>query len=65
MVTPRDDVAAAVGRFGWYGGLGTAWYSDPREQMVTILLTQRAWTSPIPPPVCVDFRTAAYGTIDD
>ena len=46
-VTRRDDVAGSVGRFGWDGGLGTSWYSDPREAMVTILMTQRAWTSPV------------------
>jgi CubicO group peptidase (beta-lactamase class C family) len=65
VVTRRDDLASSVGKFGWDGGLGTSWYSDPREGMVTILLTQRAWTSPAPPPVCVDFWTAAYEAIDD
>ncbi len=65
VVTRRDDVAAVPGRFGWDGGLGTSWYSDPREDMVTILMTQRAWTSPSPPDVCLDFWTSAYQTIDD
>ena len=65
MVTRRDDVAAVPGRFGWDGGLGTSWYSDPREDMVTILMTQRAWTSPSPPDVCLDFWTSAYQAIDD
>jgi hypothetical protein len=45
--------------------LGTLWNSDPREEMVTILMTQRAWTSPIPPDVCLDFATLAYQAIDD
>jgi CubicO group peptidase (beta-lactamase class C family) len=65
VVTRRDDVAAVPGRFGWDGGLGTSWYSDPREDMVTILMTQRAWTSPSPPDVCLDFWTSAYQAIDD
>lgn len=65
IVTRRDDVAGPVGRFGWDGGLGTSWYSDPREDMVTILMTQRAWTSPSPPCVCLDFWTSAYQAIDD
>jgi CubicO group peptidase (beta-lactamase class C family) len=65
MVTRRDDVAAVPGRYGWDGGLGTSWYSDPREEMVGILMTQRAWTSPSPPDVCLDFWTSAYQTIDD
>ncbi len=65
MVTRRDDVAAVPGRYGWDGGLGTSWYSDPKEEMVTILMTQCAWTSPSPPDVCLDFWTLAYQAIDD
>ncbi len=65
MVTRRESVAAVPGRYGWDGGMGTSWYSDPREEMVTILMTQRAWTSPSPPDVCLDFWTSAYQAIDD
>jgi hypothetical protein len=31
--------------------------------MVGILMTQRAWTSPNPPDVCLDFWTSAYQAI--
>jgi CubicO group peptidase (beta-lactamase class C family) len=65
IVTGRDDVAGVPGSFGWDGGLGTSWWSDPSEELVGILLTQRAWTSPSPPPVALDFRTCAYQAIDD
>jgi CubicO group peptidase (beta-lactamase class C family) len=65
VVTRREDVAAPVGSYGWDGGLGTSWRSDPSEDMVTILLTQASWTSPAPPRVSRDFRTAAYQAIDD
>jgi CubicO group peptidase (beta-lactamase class C family) len=65
MVTRRDGIAAVPGRFGWDGGLGTSWYSDPTEDMVTILLTQVAWRSPRPPDASLDFWTLAYATIDD
>jgi len=65
VVTRRDDVAGPVGTFGWDGGLGTSWRSDPSEDMVGILMTQRAWTSPIPPDVCLDFWTSVYQAIDD
>jgi CubicO group peptidase (beta-lactamase class C family) len=65
VVTRRDDVAAVPGQFGWDGGLGTSWRSDPEEEMVGILMTQRAWTSPSPPDVCLDFWTSAYQAIDD
>jgi CubicO group peptidase (beta-lactamase class C family) len=65
VVTRREDMTGSVGRFGWDGGLGTSWYADPCEDMIGILMTQRAWTSPVPPPVCLDFWTAAYQAIDD
>jgi CubicO group peptidase (beta-lactamase class C family) len=65
VVTRRNDLASVPGRYGWDGGMGTSWYSDPREEMVTILMTQRAWTSPSPPEVCLDFWTSAYQAIDD
>jgi CubicO group peptidase (beta-lactamase class C family) len=58
-----DDIAAVPGRYGWDGGLGTSWYSDPREEMVIILMTQCAWASPSPPNVY--FWTLAYQAIDD
>jgi CubicO group peptidase (beta-lactamase class C family) len=65
VVTRRDDVASSVGKFGWDGGLGTSWYSDPAEDTVTILMTQASWTSPDPPSVCRDFWILAYQAIDD
>ena len=65
VVTRRDDLALVPGRFGWDGGYGTSSYSDPKEDMVGILMTQRLWTSPSPPDVCLDFWTSAYQAIDD
>jgi CubicO group peptidase (beta-lactamase class C family) len=65
VVTRRPDVAAPVGSYGWDGGLGTSWRSDPSEDMVTILLTQASWTSPVPPRVSRDFWISAYQAIDD
>lgn len=63
VVTRRDDVSAVPGRYGWDGGYGTSWSSDPAEGMVAILMTQ------VGPPgaasVHSDFWTAAYAAIDD
>jgi CubicO group peptidase (beta-lactamase class C family) len=64
MITKRDDVAAVPGRFGWDGGYGTSWCSDPKEDMVAILMTQRLGF-PLFSPVYLDFWTSAYQTIDD
>ena len=61
----RDDLCNTPGRFGWDGGYGTSWYSDPREQLTGILLTQRMMDSPQPPHVLVDFWTSVYQAIGD
>ena len=55
VFTGLDDPNAAPGRFGWDGGYGTSWYSDPRAQLTGILLTQRIMDSPKPPAVFTDF----------
>ena len=65
VVTRRIDVPGSVGAYGWDGGLGTSWRNDPAEEMIGILMTQRAWTSPNPPDVCVDFWTSTYQAIED
>jgi CubicO group peptidase (beta-lactamase class C family) len=65
VVTRREHPAAPVGQYGWDGGLGTVWRNDPTEQMITVLLTNAAFTSPRPPEIAQDFLTAAYAAIDD
>jgi CubicO group peptidase (beta-lactamase class C family) len=57
VVTHRDGLAATPGQYGWDGGFGTSWRSDPAEEMVGIVMTQRAFTAPIPPDVILDFWT--------
>jgi CubicO group peptidase (beta-lactamase class C family) len=64
MITARSGPGAVPGRFGWDGGLGTTWFSDRREEMVAILMTQRLG-NPLASPVVTDFVTLAYQTIDD
>ena len=64
-VRTRRDGLAAVGQYGWDGGMGTSWASDPDEGLIGILLTQMMWTSPIPPDVCLDFWTSAYQALGD
>lgn len=64
-VRVRRRGLAAVGSYGWDGGLGTSWANDPAEDLVGVLLTNQAWTSPQPPAVCVDFWTSAYAAVAD
>jgi CubicO group peptidase (beta-lactamase class C family) len=55
-----DGVTATPGRYGWEGGLGTSWSSDPEEDMVGILMTQRL-ASPGSPRIDLDFWASVYG----
>lgn len=63
VVTRRNDIAMVPGRYGWDGGLGTSWYSNPKEDMITILMTPCFLVSPNPPNV--NFLTLAHQAIDD
>ena len=63
--TKRVDLCSSPGRFGWVGGLGTAGYSDPQQNLVGILLTQRMLESPMLPHVMTDFWTLAYQAIEE
>ncbi|HEX3723698.1 MAG TPA: serine hydrolase domain-containing protein, partial [Nitrolancea sp.] len=62
VITERDGVASVPGRFGWDGGLGTSWYTDPSEGLVGILMTQ---VLGFPSRIDLDFWTSAYQAIDD
>ena len=64
VVTRRYDGTLAPGGYGWDGGFGTTWRSDPTEDMVVILMTQVAGMSEVPR-VLGDFVTLAYAAIDD
>ena len=55
----------AVGGFGWDGGLGTTWSVDPHRDLVAVLLTNQAWSSPEPPALHRDFLRRAVGLTGD
>jgi len=61
----RTSLYRVPGRYGWDGGLGLSAYTDPHEQLVGILFTQKLMDSPEPPQVFEDFWTSAYQSIDD
>ncbi|MGY1753159.1 serine hydrolase domain-containing protein [Blastococcus sp. SYSU D01042] len=50
-----------AGSYGWDGGLGSSWWSDPVTGVSAVLLTDQMWASPQPPPVFEAFRAAAFG----
>jgi CubicO group peptidase (beta-lactamase class C family) len=65
VVNHRDGISATPGQYGWNGGFGISWNNDPAEDMIAIIMSQRAFTSPIPPDFILDFWTLAYQAIDD
>ncbi|HEX3786321.1 MAG TPA: serine hydrolase domain-containing protein [Pseudonocardiaceae bacterium] len=64
VTTARTSPSAVPGQFGWDGGLGTSWFTDPAEELVAILMTQRSGF-PLLSPVYQDFWTSVYQSIDD
>src|SRR6185295_10273975 len=67
MATPAagDAEKGVPHGFGWTGGSGTVWYSDPDTGLTGVLLTQRGMTSPEPPQVMADFWRLAYGALSN
>jgi CubicO group peptidase (beta-lactamase class C family) len=59
MAVPATGNAAPLpSGFGWDGGSGTTWRSNPRSGVSGIVFTQRQATSPAPPPLIEDFWAA-------
>jgi CubicO group peptidase (beta-lactamase class C family) len=61
-----DPGSASAGMprgYGWEGGSGTSWRTDPATGLTGILLTQRMMPSPEPPEVLRDFWSAAYAAL--
>jgi len=54
-----------IGGFGWDGGLGTTWSVDPHRDLIAVLLTNQAWSSPEPPALHRDFLRRAVGLTGD
>ena len=65
VITARNDLAEAPGRFGWDGAFGTSWHVDPKEGLIGVLMTQRRPDRLALSPIVLDFWTAAYQLIDD
>lgn len=62
-VDPRPVLAGLARGYGWEGGSGTTWHTDPASGLTGILLTQRTVTSPEPPEVMRDFWSVAYAAL--
>jgi CubicO group peptidase (beta-lactamase class C family) len=62
-VDPRTIPAGLPRGYGWEGGSGTTWHTDPVTGLTGILLTQRMVTSPEPEEVTRDFWSAAHAAL--
>ena len=65
VVTEQDEIWSPPGRYGWYGGAECTWFSDPSEDLITILLAQNATQGETWPGIWADFWTCAYAALDD
>ncbi|MFF7636892.1 serine hydrolase domain-containing protein [Kitasatospora sp. NPDC008050] len=65
VVTRQTELGHPLYQYGWDGGLGSSWAIDPVDQVIGIILTTRAFTSPVAPPVVQDFWTSAYQALGD
>jgi CubicO group peptidase (beta-lactamase class C family) len=62
-VGTRRDGMEAPGRYGWDGGSGTSWYTDPAADLTAILLTQRG-QFPLMSPVYLDFWASVHQALE-
>jgi CubicO group peptidase (beta-lactamase class C family) len=62
--TRRWPATSNAAIFPWDGGFGTSAYSDPKNDFIGILMTQRLMDSPEPPSVFDDFWTHAYRSLE-
>ncbi|GAB2573996.1 serine hydrolase [Paractinoplanes abujensis] len=61
-VTVRADEISGPGRYGWAGGYGTDWFTDPHEGLIFIVLSQVSdllWNGAL-----TEFGRLAYGAVD-
>lgn len=64
VVSERTGLAS-LGTFGWDGGYTTSGQSDPKEEMVGILMTQLVAGNETSGMIHRDFWTSTYQTLDD
>lgn len=55
-----EDELESPGTYGWEGGLGSTWRTDPERDRVAILLTNTAWLNPAGAAVRERFRDAVF-----
>jgi CubicO group peptidase (beta-lactamase class C family) len=57
-VLVRDADGRHAGTYGWSGGLGSDWYTDPVDDQIGIVLTNEMFSGPALPPICRELLSA-------
>jgi CubicO group peptidase (beta-lactamase class C family) len=65
VVTRRSGIGRSPGSFGWDGAFGTSCWIDPEEDLVGVLMVQRAPATLAYPALIEDFWTSVVQAIDD
>lgn len=63
VVTETVPGQPPPGTFGWIGGFGSSWISDPSNDMTAILMTQHEFTSASGDPIHREFQEDAYSAL--
>jgi CubicO group peptidase (beta-lactamase class C family) len=59
VLTSDDDAGLSAGSYGWDGGFGPSYRTDPAFGLTTVLLTQRLMSGPNDVAINAEFRTLA------
>lgn len=60
IVVAPDRVSPVPGRFGWWGGTGTAAFADPATDTVVVVMTQRMMAAADDARLSAEILTAAF-----
>lgn len=63
VAAEANEYGIQPGAYGWNGGFGTSWFTDPAQDLTAILLTQRVFDSADPPQLHKDFWKGAYAAV--
>lgn len=64
VVTQPDHLSAVPGRYGWEGGFGTSLNIDPKQDLITIFLSQRLMQGPDDDAISQEFQRLAYRALN-
>jgi CubicO group peptidase (beta-lactamase class C family) len=54
----HDADGRHAGTYGWSGGMGSDWYTDPADDQIGIILTNQMFSGPQLPPICQELLSA-------